>query len=96
MQGEMENINLKIFDLSANNEMKADREDVVPVPFIKEDLESLKKEVNKISFEMKNSFKGVEVRIKKLNVDSQFRKVYQNLNTKAATEDTLNLFTTCE
>ena len=48
----------------------------MPVPFIKEDLENLKKEVNKLAFEVKNSFKGVETRIKKLNVESQFRKVY--------------------
>lgn len=38
VQSDMESTNLKIFDLSANIEMKADREDVVPVPFIKEDL----------------------------------------------------------
>ena len=42
LQGEVDELKLKIFDLSGSVETKAERADVVPIPFLKEDLKNMK------------------------------------------------------
>ncbi len=61
---------MRIFDLSTEVAMKADREDVVPVPFLKEDLSALKGEVEKVKFSTQTSLRGLEAKLKKQNPDT--------------------------
>lgn len=42
LQGEIDGIKLKIFDLAGSIETKAERADVVPIPYLREDLKNQK------------------------------------------------------
>ena len=56
--------------------MKAERDDIIGLPFLREDVDLLKTEIDKQAASTKNSHKGLELKIKKLNPEPHLKKIH--------------------
>ncbi len=84
----MEHTKLKVFDLATAVETKAERADVVPLAFLREDVTALKRELHKQSHSLHTEVRAVEAKAKKLNCEPEVRKLAQRLASKAGQEET--------